>query len=107
MEFPCTGCGECCRRIQTILEANHEHPVMREIVSRFPYKTQKDGSCEMLMEDGRCSVYDHRPLLCDVKKGGMVLGVNEEVWFRVNAEACNQMIREVGLGEEYLVSLDF
>lgn len=105
MDFPCTGCGECCRRIQTILEANHEHPVMREIVSRFPYKTQKDGSCEMLMEDGRCSVYEYRPLICNIKMGGLVLGVDQKDWYRVNAEACNQMIKEAGLGEGYLVSL--
>ena len=105
MEFPCTGCGECCRRIQTILEANHQHPIMKELVERFPFSTREDGACEMLLESGQCSVYDSRPILCNVKLGGMVLGVDESTWYRQNADACNYMIKEAGLDESFLVSL--
>ena len=107
MDYPCTSCGECCRRLQTILERDYEHPIVREIVERFPYKTKEDGSCEMFTEDGLCSVYEHRPLLCNVKLGGIALGLDLKEWYRINADGCNHMIREAGLGEEYLVSLDF
>jgi Fe-S-cluster containining protein len=80
---------------------------MGELVKRFPYKTTESGACEMLLDDGRCSVYERRPLLCDIKMGGVLLKVAEKDWFRLNAQACNQMIEEAGLGKEYLVSLDF
>ena len=81
--------------------------MMGELVKRFPYKTTESGACEMLLEDGRCSVYECRPLLCDVKKGGLLMKVDETEWFRMNALVCNQMIEEANLGAEYLVSLDF
>lgn len=103
MEFPCTGCGECCRRLQSLLEANHEHPILKELVERFPFKTTESGACEMLMEDGSCGCYDQRPILCNVKLGAVVLGVDEDEWFRFNAAACNKLIVNAGLDEKYFV----
>jgi Fe-S-cluster containining protein len=107
MDYPCTGCGECCKRVQTVLEGSHDHPVIRELVKRFPYKAQEDGSCEMLTKEGRCSVYDTRPLLCNIKLLRVLLQADEEEYYRINSYWCNSMIREAGLGEEYLVTLDF
>lgn len=86
---------------------SHEHPVIEELVRRFPYKTRTDGACEMLTEDMKCSVYESRPLLCNIKLGAKLLRMSEEDWYRLNRDGCNSMIREAGLGEEYLVSLNF
>lgn len=105
MEFPCTGCGECCRRLQAVLEANHEHPVLKELVERFPFKTTESGACEMLTDDNRCSVYDQRPLLCNIKAGGVLMGVEESKWYLMNQDYCNSMMDEVGLDVKYRVSL--
>jgi uncharacterized protein len=107
MDYPCTGCGECCKRIQAILDTSHYHPVIEELVRRFPYKARVDGSCEMLTEDMKCSVYKSRPLLCNIKLGAKLLKMDEKDWYRANRDGCNLMIEEAGLGEEYLVVLDF
>lgn len=107
MDYPCTSCTQCCRRIQAILDMSHEHPVIQELVLRFPYKARVDGSCEMLTDDGKCSVYDTRPLLCNIKMGAKLLKMDEKDWYRLNRDGCNSMIKEAGLGDEYLVTLDF
>ena len=80
---------------------------MNELVRRFPYQTKDDGSCEMLTEEGKCSVYESRPLLCNVKLGAQLLQIDELEWYRMNQLGCNSMIREAGLDESFLVSLDF
>lgn len=105
MDYPCTGCGECCRRIQSVLEASHDHPLMQQLVDRFPYQVLSDGSCEMLTEDGRCSVYEHRPLICNIKMGGVFLGVDQMEWYRMNMEGCNSMMERAGLDSSLRVSL--
>ena len=107
MDFPCTGCSECCKRIGAVLEGSYEHPVLRELVERFPYQTKEDGSCEMLTEEGKCSVYESRPLLCNIKLGAKLLQIDEMEWYRLNQMGCNSMIKEAGLDESFLVSLDF
>ena len=107
MDFPCTGCSECCKRVQSVLETEFDHLVMNELIRRFPYKTRMDGSCEMLTVEGRCSVYESRPLLCNVKLGGKLLKLDEMEWYRMNQLGCNSMIRDAGLNESFLVSLDF
>jgi Fe-S-cluster containining protein len=107
MDYPCTGCGECCKRIQAILDTSHEHPVIEELVRRFPYKTRMDGSCEMLTDDLKCSVYESRPLLCNIKMGAKLLKMDQIEWYRLNQFGCNSMIKEAGLEESFLVTLDF
>ena len=61
----------------------------------------------MLTEEGLCSVYESRPLLCNVKLGAQLLRIDELEWYRMNQLGCNSMIREAGLDESFLVSLDF
>jgi Fe-S-cluster containining protein len=76
-------------------------------VERFPYKTREDGTCEMLTDDLKCSVYESRPLLCNIKMGAKLLQIDEMEWYRLNQIGCNSMIKEAGLDESFLVSLDF
>jgi hypothetical protein len=39
--------------------------------------------------------------------GGLLLKMDEMEWYRLNQVGCNLMIREAGLDESFLVSLDF
>ena len=71
-DFPCTSCGECCKKVGAILASKEEFdPFTKFLIDKFPYETQwQNGWCEKLIEeDGeyKCSVYDERPLLCNVK----------------------------------------
>ena len=49
--FKCSGCGECCRHISEIL----------------PDFDTGEGVCCYLSEDGLCSIYEERPIICRVE----------------------------------------
>jgi len=106
MKFPCTSCGQCCRKIKTGLETDYNNAVLNELRDQFPYKPLEDGSCEMLTEDGLCSVYDTRPVFCDVAKSALLSGYTDlDAFYRTAAEYCNRAIIEGGLDESYLVKI--
>jgi len=104
MQFPCTGCGVCCSRLGEILDATAamDHPVFQQLLRAFPYEPKADGSCPML--DGKlCSVYDNRPLLCNLSMIQYLLKVPDVVWMQLNGASCNNLIRQAGLGEEWMI----
>ena len=74
MDFPCTSCGLCCKYVGIQLDKGSTNPLVQLLIDRFPYETNSIGTCEMFV-DGQCSVYHDRPLLCNVKMGGIYLGV--------------------------------
>ena len=105
--FPCTKCGLCCTaaNLGKVLDpefTKNISPPMKFIISKFPYKLTDTGTCEML-KDGLCSVYDDRPLLCNIKLLAILSG-DEQFFYILNALNCNKLIDDAGLGEEYLIS---
>ena len=97
MAFNCTGCGQCCQKVGHILEDSHRNiPWMRSMVEAFPYKVKEDGSCEMLV-DNRCSVYEDRPLMCNIdriaKEASMP--ITKLKWYQLNYEGCNKLQMEI------------
>ena len=104
-KFPCTSCGQCCRNVHRLLDVTHDDPVFNDLISRFPYKLKEDGSCEMLTDSGLCSVYDQRPLLCNLKRAALLLGFHDDDWMNMQADECNKMIDEAGLDEKFKVLL--
>lgn len=75
-KFPCTSCGGCCRRVWR--QPAWPRQFMRD-----------DGSCVFLGEDSRCRIYDNRPDLCQISKGGTT-----KEWMKQNAEICNKIMDE-------------
>lgn len=104
MEFPCTGCGACCRVVGSLLtsDVGKAHPVLDHAIKSFPFKTDSDGACEKLI-DNQCSVYEDRPLLCNVKALGILMKKDEAEWYRFNAQACNALIERFGLSSSYKI----
>jgi uncharacterized protein len=100
MEFPCTGCGACCRRVNKAVES----AIGFEELS-FPYKWDETGRCEKLQNDNRCSVYENRPLLCRVKDIGNFFGADEKEWILVNSLACNAMMDEDNIDLKYRIKI--
>lgn len=94
MAFPCTGCGQCCRRISGLVGK-----------PSFPYKAKDDGSCEMLTADNKCSIYDTRPEVCRVDKMIEKAGMDKERAYKMTAELCNLWIDEAGLPESFKVKI--
>lgn len=57
--FECHQCGECCKSIRVL--------TIPDDFKNFPYRIVM-GRCEKLTKDNKCSVYSHRPLVCNVQK---------------------------------------
>jgi hypothetical protein len=64
-----TGCSDCCHVRLTITRV--EAGAIRDLVSRWPRERRTDlantgptSHCAALDADGRCKIYDARPLVC-------------------------------------------
>ncbi len=114
MTFNCTGCGECCRNLAATIEYIKDGNIpmnlpgvdLLQLVREFPYKTDQGGACEKL-EDGRCSVYEDRPDLCNYRRiyerypqGATTL----EHWYLKMKDNCNFSIMLSELSDEYLIT---
>ncbi len=109
MKFNCTSCGLCCKKLGQAIAAAKSRKEPSEIDAlflEFPYPPKPDGSCFMLKNDGSCSIYNERPLICDVDKMYEKFykpHMSKKEHYRLNAWTCNQMINEAGLPKEYLI----
>jgi Fe-S-cluster containining protein len=97
MSFNCTSCGQCCRKIGKILTTPAPYPFMERALREFPHKAREDGVCEMLGEDNRCTVYDDRPLLCNIEQmaNEPSLPMTKLKWYQMNYQGCNTLQLEI------------
>ena len=104
--FPCTSCGLCCKKVgQTIKNLSFASPIYAKHLAKFPYKYDEDGVCEKFV-DGKCSVYDERPDICNIATMADHHNIARDIYFHIAAYACNLMINDADLDEEYLVRID-
>lgn len=89
MSFNCTGCGLCCLHVDRAAEM-----AKINIDLDFPYTWDANGRCEKLDENHKCTVYENRPLLCNVERFAEVYGWNKEEFYRINEKACKDLQRE-------------
>ena len=103
--FPCTECGLCCRHVGLILATidQQDNPLLKELFKSFPYETDAFGACEKLI-DNRCSIYEDRPLVCNVAAMADTQGIPRTEYFKKAAQACNFMIKNAGLDESFLIN---
>lgn len=82
--FPCDRCGICCRLIKNLPFTKHMQ--------------SEDGICKYLDRDTNlCSIYNDRPLLCNVDAGYDALYQNKmtrEEFYQKNQEACEKLKEE-------------
>lgn len=78
-------------------------PVLRAVIETFPHKVDENGVCEKLV-DNKCSVYDDRPIMCNVSALGQLLGRNPYEFYSENIKYCNQLIDLFGLDESYKIT---
>lgn len=102
MDYPCTKCGCCCKRIDEVIILAE-----RFGTEKFPYN-HKDGVCEKLVNN-ECSVYENRPTVCDVEKMKKfwceMFNINEETYYKLSIFSCNKMMLEDGLSKEYFIKI--
>lgn len=66
MKFTCDKCGLCCKAI----------------------------NCQYLKEDNTCSIYETRPVICDVEKTYNLYlkdKMSKVQWFKINEDACKTL----------------
>lgn len=101
-DFPCSSCGLCCKNIrQTVLELNQKD---QNSMFYFPYGWDQSGACEML-KDNKCSIYDNRPLVCNIAALQKISGFPKETFYKICAENCNSLIDNSGLSENFKVKI--
>lgn len=80
-EFICNKCGLCCMNL-------NNNPIYDEL-------NNGEGVC-VYFDRGKklCSIYDHRPIICNVKLAYFTFFKDEmtyEDYLRVNYEACKKL----------------
>lgn len=105
MMFPCTKCGCCCKRIDIAVNNMNHLTDVYPAISKFPYKWDETGRCEQLGEDNKCKVYENRPLLCRIDEVGELMNYEQGEWYKMNAEACNHMMKEDKVDKSLRVNL--
>jgi Fe-S-cluster containining protein len=106
-EFPCTFCGSCCSHVDKAIKnaKNSNHPIWKDCGENFPYNYDSNGKCEKLI-NGKCSVYEQRPLLCNINELGKLLNFDLKIWHYMIAKSCNQLIDQDNLSSEYKINTD-
>ena len=117
MNFPCTGCGMCCKNAgswvamaRTVAESPGYTPApLIEEVAGFPYAFDEHGACEKLGADNKCTVYDHRPDICSIEITWQKHHASkdpaptlQEYYTRAIA-VCNSMMKAGGVSEEFYI----
>jgi Fe-S-cluster containining protein len=81
-------------------------PADRDAIQYFPYAVKADGSCEKF-QDGKCTVYEKRPLICNMErmynKYYRPANVPKKVFYDMAGNACNSLILQNGGSEKQLV----
>lgn len=101
LKFNCTGCAGCCKRVGQVID--------KLTKKEFPYGVKEDGSCDQLLPDGKCNVYDTRPAICRVAKMyhviGKTKGMTKREFFLQEAKTCNTFVEQDGLPEHFKIDL--
>ena len=86
MKFPCSKCGLCCKKIGEVVT----NLKTLNIEVDFPYSWNENGECKML-KDNLCTVYEQRPLICDVERFSKEYGLNKKQFYKENMKACKDL----------------
>lgn len=83
--FPCSACGLCCRRVH--------------LSEQTAFLDRGNGVCRYLdTVSNLCSIYEIRPLVCQVKEYYQVYlkdTINWDDFVKINLEVCHQLQQEM------------
>ena len=107
----CNGCTFCCENIGAVLNSKYKAKWAEKFLLEFPYKANENGACEML-KDNKCSIYENRPIICNVKKSFDYQNVtnSKEEWLNMNTKICrkvkNNSTASLELGEKIVFAIN-
>ena len=103
ISFPCIGCGLCCKKVKSVIDnVGRDYPETHPLY--FPYNFDESGACEKLTADNKCSIYEDRPILCNVDKLLQALPMSRIDFFNMNIDACNSLMDEANLPIEMRIN---
>ena len=85
MDFVCSQCTACCKLAGEM-----------GIMPR-----RKDGACKYLTKDNQCSIYETRPLECNVKKMANHFGKKEKDYYKTVSKTCNSLMEYYKIDKKY------
>ena len=106
MVFPCTKCGLCCKNAKRLNAEIESYFTLVPEELKFPHAINEDGSCSKLTAEGLCSVYDNRPLVCNLRGLGEKFNFDMKKWYEQNAASCNAEQEKVGMDESFRVIIN-
>jgi len=89
-QFKCQRCGACCRLVG-----------LSDVPEIKAMAREDSDACRYLMPDNLCSIYEERPIFCQVD--GMYdqyvkeQGITREEWYIKNAKACMYLRNILGV----------
>lgn len=95
MSYACTQCGLCCQNIENIEQLSHLN--------------RGDGTCIHFQEKDGCTIYESRPLACQVDAGYEVFASNlmsQKEYYTKNAVVCNKLQELAGLPTIFRVIIE-
>ncbi len=102
-DYPCTKCGCCCKKINKLIPNLLKLGVSEGDALWFPYKCDETGRCEKFTDENLCSVYDDRPLICNIDKIMVTFNLNKKEFYEKNIAVCNKMMDEDNLPETFRI----
>ena len=95
----CNGHATCCTHIGTLIAARGKiGEPWEDLLNEFPYDARPDGTCEMLGDDGKCSVYHDRPMICNVEESRIIVEPQTpiEKWLEQQEKGCKELMADSG-----------
>lgn len=91
--FNCSKCGLCCQSVGLLVENVKQMSIstpITEEIKAFPYSYSESGRCEKLSLQNECTVYETRPLMCNIEKfhEKYFQEYSQDEFFRMNEEQC-------------------
>lgn len=105
MPFGCSKCGLCCQSVGILVENAKQigaiSPLMVEL-GNFPYSYNESGRCEKLSLENECTVYETRPLMCNVEKfhEKYFQEYSQDEFFKMNERECNLLKNQHNEGKQ-------
>ena len=102
--FPCTSCGSCCNNVQGLLDQYEDFGVKdpdHELF--FPHKVYKNGKCSKLGKDNMCTIYEDRPIICNMEKMQEVTGIPEDEFRAINIKGCNDLMDRKKIDKKFRI----
>jgi Fe-S-cluster containining protein len=102
-KFPCSGCGACCKRVDKLTSFSKGIGELYNVDLSFPFKFDETGRCEKLTDKNQCSVYEERPLICNIEELGKIFPLSKQGFFDLNKTQCNKIMDEDGIPIEFRI----